>query len=46
MHIIRGIADGLSYAHVHGFIHREIKPHNILLDEDRGPKITDWGNEQ
>jgi hypothetical protein len=43
VHIIRGVADGLRYAHEHGFIHRDIKPHNILLDEDCVPKITDWG---
>jgi parallel beta-helix repeat protein len=41
--LVRGIADGLRYAHEHGFIHRDIKPHNILLDEEQRPKITDWG---
>ena len=43
VHIVSGIADGLWYAHRHGFIHRDIKPHNILLDEHFVPKITDWG---
>lgn len=43
VHIIKGIADGLRYAHEHGFIHRDIKPHNILLNDDCVPKITDWG---
>jgi parallel beta-helix repeat protein len=43
VHLIRGIADGLKYAHSQGFIHRDIKPHNILLNKDFVPKITDWG---
>ncbi len=43
VHIFRGITEGMRYAHEHGFIHRDIKPHNILLDEDCVPKITDWG---
>ncbi|MFA4876024.1 MAG: protein kinase [Methanoregula sp.] len=43
VHLITGIVDGLRYAHEHGFIHRDIKPHNILLTEELVPKITDWG---
>ena len=41
--IIRGITEGLQYAHDRGIVHRDIKPENILLDADGIPKITDWG---
>jgi len=41
--IILGIADGLSYSHAQGVIHRDLKPLNILLTKDLTPKISDWG---
>ncbi len=41
--LVRGIAEGLAYAHRRGVIHRDIKPENILLTADGTPKITDWG---
>jgi len=41
--IIRGVAEGLMYAHERGIIHRDIKPGNVLLAPDGTPKITDWG---
>ncbi|NMB79937.1 MAG: protein kinase [Methanomicrobiales archaeon] len=41
--IIRGIAEGLQYAHERGIVHRDIKPENILIAADGTPKITDWG---
>lgn len=33
----------LEYAHVKGFIHRDIKPHNILIDMEGEPYIGDFG---
>jgi len=43
VYIVRKIADALRYAHGLGVIHRDIKPHNILVTADLTPKITDWG---
>jgi serine/threonine protein kinase len=41
--IVTQVCDALSYAHETGFVHRDIKPHNILLDADGIPKVTDFG---
>uniref|UniRef100_A0AC35TNJ1 Non-specific serine/threonine protein kinase n=1 Tax=Rhabditophanes sp. KR3021 TaxID=114890 RepID=A0AC35TNJ1_9BILA len=41
--IFREIADGLSYLHNQGFIHRDIKPMNIFLSSGNKIKIGDFG---
>ncbi|WP_052418648.1 protein kinase domain-containing protein [Methanolacinia paynteri] len=43
LRIIYDVAEGLSYAHSRGIIHRDIKPQNIMLSADKTAKITDWG---
>jgi serine/threonine protein kinase len=37
------IADALQHAHAKGFIHRDIKLANILLDTNGSPYLTDFG---
>jgi hypothetical protein len=41
--LIRKVAQALSYAHLQGVIHRDLKPGNILLTPEGEPKIGDWG---
>jgi tRNA A-37 threonylcarbamoyl transferase component Bud32 len=38
-----GIANGLAFAHSRGIIHADLKPSNILLDQNDKPKICDFG---
>src|SRR5271165_2434363 len=41
--IIVEVCQGLGYAHQHGIIHRDIKPANIMVLNDGGVKIVDFG---
>jgi len=41
--LIATVAHAVAFAHQRGVLHRDIKPHNILLDAERQPHLTDFG---
>jgi serine/threonine protein kinase len=43
LRITEQIADALGFAHGKGFIHRDVKPQNILISESEGAFLTDFG---
>ena len=41
--LVAEVAEALHYAHKRGFVHRDVKPSNILLDENEAPYLGDFG---
>ena len=41
--VAKKIASAIAYAHREGVIHRDLKPGNILIDQNNEPRITDFG---
>ena len=37
------VLGALAYAHSQGVVHRDIKPHNVMVDEDGRVKVMDFG---
>ncbi|CAK6970775.1 serine/threonine-protein kinase 16 [Scomber scombrus] len=44
LQILRGICSGLKAIHEKGYAHRDLKPTNVLLDEDDKPLLMDLGS--
>lgn len=41
--LIKQLAEALAYAHKEGIAHRDVKPSNILIDEQGQPRLMDFG---
>lgn len=41
--VVGQVCDALQYAHERGFVHRDIKPGNVLVDTEGRVKIADFG---
>jgi serine/threonine-protein kinase PpkA len=41
--VLLAVAQALGFAHVRGYVHRDVTPANILFDERNRPILTDFG---
>ena len=41
--LMLGMLAGLGHAHREGVIHRDVKPHNLMIAKDGTPRLTDFG---
>jgi len=40
---VAAVADALDHSHRAGIIHRDVKPSNIIIDPELGPRLADFG---
>jgi tetratricopeptide (TPR) repeat protein len=43
LRLFMAVADAVHYGHQRGVIHRDLKPGNVLVDDQENPKIIDYG---
>ena len=41
--LLCSVCDAVQHAHLHGVIHRDLKPDNILVDASGQPRVLDFG---
>ncbi|KAL5513997.1 hypothetical protein ACEPAG_2758 [Sanghuangporus baumii] len=43
LRLVTGIAEGVTYLHLNGIVHSDIKPDNVLISESGEPLLCDFG---
>ncbi len=41
--LIRQVLEGARFAHRHGVVHRDLKPQNVIVDDEGKATVTDFG---
>jgi len=43
VYLIRQVLEGAGFAHRNGVVHRDLKPHNVIVDDEGKAVVTDFG---